>query len=152
VDIGIKQDKDFGQLLTFADLNSDKYADMVTLTNDLSTLQIHIFDDLKQKFTFWKEIDVDGCQKIYNLVAGRSVSQLRLFITCTNGAGKTVIKVVDRKEIKLSTGEDDYEFYTPRFQLQIEQDSQPFIGDLNGDFLEDILYTDPSSMGLQVAF
>ena len=36
-------------------------------------------------------------------------------------------------------------------QLQIEAGSQPFIADLNGDFLEDILYTDPTTHKIMVA-
>lgn len=55
------------------------------------------------------------------------------------------MKIIDRHNLG---GEDstDYGFMSaPGLTLTIETDSQPFISDLNGDFLEDILYTDPSS-------
>lgn len=49
--------------------------------------------------------------------------------------------------------EEDYEFHTLPFSLTIETDSQPFVGDLNGDFLDDIMYTEAStSSQILVAF
>jgi hypothetical protein len=75
---------------------------------------------------------------------------LRLFVTCQSSEG-TVVKLVDRQDSKNATGEDVYEFKTVQFKLKIEQDSQPFVADLNGDYLEDILYTDPSSNKIMVA-
>ena len=38
------------------------------------------------------------------------------------------------------------------WEMLIEDDSQPFVGDLNGDFLDDIIFTDPLSTTIKVAF
>lgn len=41
----------------------------------------------------------------------------------------------------------------PSFSLSIEHGSLPFISDLNGDFLEDILYSDAQAPNkLKIAF
>lgn len=49
--------------------------------------------------------------------------------------------------------EEEYVFKTLPYSLSIETDSQPFVGDLNGDFIDDIMYTEPgSSSQILVAF
>ena len=141
---------DFGQLLTFADLNSDKFSDLVTLDHELSTVKVFAYSESEKQFNLWKSFRVDGCSKIYNIVVGRSPTLMRLFVTCQAG-GETVVKIVDRLEERSSIGDDEFNFVTVRFQLPIEQDSQPFIADLNGDFLEDVLFTDTSSNNVMVA-
>ena len=55
------------------------------------------------------------------------------------------MKLVDRVVVKKAGGEDDFEFKTLSYTLSIEVDSQPFIADLNGDYLDDILYTETSA-------
>ena len=60
VDVGL-QTNDFGHLVAFFDLNSDKFSDMVTLTNGLSTIQINTYDSFEMNFKPWKNITVDGC-------------------------------------------------------------------------------------------
>ena len=75
---------------------------------------------------------------------------MRLFITCDQGS-TTTIKLVDRVTVSkqhATTGlptEDEFDFVTLPYSLTIENDSQPFIGDLNGDFLDDIMYTEAST-------
>ena len=68
---------------------------------------------------------------------------MRIFVTCASSSG-TIVKLVDRipSETKTKTGETEYTFQTLQWSLKIENDSQPFIGDLNGDFLDDILYNE----------
>ena len=44
--------------------------------------------------------------------------------------------------MKDALGADEFVFGTLPYSLTIEADSQPFIADLNGDFLDDIMYTD----------
>ena len=60
IDIGMG-DENFGHLLTFGDLNADKFSDMVTLVDSRSALQIHVYDSIEMKFKKWKKISVDGC-------------------------------------------------------------------------------------------
>ena len=68
---------------------------------------------------------------------------MRLFVTCSTSFGGTVIKIVDRVITKqATTAEDITEFTTLAWSQKIETDSQPFIGDLNGDWLDDIIYTE----------
>ena len=69
---------------------------------------------------------------------------MRLFVTCSSGSS-TIIKLVDRASIKNALGVEEFIFTTSSYQLAIEADSQPFIADLNGDYLEDIMYTDSSA-------
>jgi len=69
---------------------------------------------------------------------------MRLFITCSNGSS-TVVKLVDRLKVAHTSSDDDTEFHTLPYSLAIEADSQPFVGDLNGDYLDDIMYTEPGA-------
>jgi len=87
---------------------------------------------------------VEGCGVIRNIAVGRSSQTMRLFVTCDNGSN-TIIKLVDRLKVANSTN-DELEFRTLPFSLSIEADSQPFIGDLNGDYLDDIMYTEQSAL------
>ena len=73
VDIGVGSG-DFGHLLTFHDLNSDKYSDMITLGDSLKSLVIYAYDSMELTFKLWKTINVDGCQEIYNVAVGRSTT------------------------------------------------------------------------------
>jgi len=45
-----------------------------------------------QKISF----KADGCSLITNVAIGRSEETMRLFVTCNNAAGKTVLKMFDR--------------------------------------------------------
>ena len=150
VDIGLTDISDFGHLHTFADMNSDKYTDMVTVVENAESgnaneVHVHIYDHSRKLFSpSWKQFVVQGCTDIRNIVVGRSSNTMRLFVTCTHGSS-TVVKLVDRYTVKKgATGEDDFDFRTLSYSLNIEVDSQPFIADLNGDYLDDILYTETS--------
>ena len=77
---------------------------------------------------------------------------MRLFVTC-DASGGTHVKLVDRVSVpskqtlsaSVAVIEEEFEFKTLQYSLTIETDSQPFIGDLNGDFLDDIMYTEAGS-------
>ena len=144
VDIGLSELSDFGHLHTFADLNSDKYTDMVTVVSPGNQVQVHTYDDTVKMFVPWTTFSVDGCLNIRNIVVGRSTQTMRLFVTCSTGSS-TIIKIVERSTIKNALGVEEFMFTTASYQLTIEADSQPFIADLNGDYLEDIMYTDSSA-------
>ena len=106
VDVGLSELNDFGHLQTFADMNSDKYTDMVTV-NGGNQVFIHVYDTLTKMFTPWKDFTVDGCSEIRNIVVGRSSQTMRLFVTCSTSFGGTAIKIVDRVTKKQSTSAED---------------------------------------------
>ena len=98
-------------------------------------------------FTPWKKFTVAGCDAIRAITVGRSALTMRIFVTCTY-QGTTVVKLVDRVKVashSVSTTEEDIEFHTLPYSLKIELDSQPFVGDLNGDYLDDIMFTEPGA-------
>ena len=68
--------------MTFADLNNDKYTDVITVNEDRTVFTAHIFDTVKNMFVFQKAFKPNDCGKINNIAVGRSVEQLRLFISC----------------------------------------------------------------------
>jgi len=121
-------------------MNSDKYTDMVTVVG-AKNVQIHTYDSLTKMFVPWTTFAVDGCTAIRNIAVGRSTQTMRLFVTCSSGSA-TIVKLVDRAVVKDALGADEFVFGTLPYSLTIEADSQPFIADLNGDFLDDIMYTD----------
>ena len=60
VDIGISDVGNFGRLEIFADMNSDKYSDMVTVSGGAHVF-VHSFDSSVKMFKPWKDFTVDGC-------------------------------------------------------------------------------------------
>ena len=114
---------DFGHLQTFADMNSDKYTDMVTV-NGGNQVFIHAYDRQVKMFKPWKDFVVDTCQEIRSITVGRSSQLMRIFVTCSSSSG-TIVKLVDRipSETKTKAGETEYTFQTLQWSLKIENDS-----------------------------
>ena len=108
--------------MAFADLNSDKYTDIVTVSDSRSSFTVHFFEPLKKMFVYQKTVKPNkDCQKIINLVVGRSVDRLRLFFTCMNLAqgsqpAFTNIKIYE----KIPKAND---FIETSFNLHIEHGS-----------------------------
>jgi hypothetical protein len=121
--------------MAYEDMNGDKYTDIVTVNDAKTEFTINLFEPTKKMFMFQKTIKPTGCFKIVNVVVGRSTDRIRIFVTCTNPTS-TNIKIYDKAPVSLDIVE------LPNFALSIEQGSLPFISDLNGDFLEDVLFSD----------
>ena len=95
-----------GHLSSFADLNNDRYTDIITINEQKTTFTIHLFEPTKKMFIFSKTYKPSDCAKITNIAVGRSIDKARLFITCqtfTNSGsnsssigGSTVIKIFDK--------------------------------------------------------
>ena len=81
--------------MAFADINADKYTDILTVLDEGNQIQIHLFDPFYKKFVHSGNIDVVGCSEIHNIVVGRSLKHLRLFVTCSGGSG-TIVRFIDR--------------------------------------------------------
>ncbi len=82
--------------MAFADLNNDKYTDIVTVNDQKTSYTIHLFDPIKKMFLYQKTFKPNGCDKILNIVVGRSVDKVRLFLTCSQSNGQSVIKIIDK--------------------------------------------------------
>lgn len=95
VDIGLSEVADFGHLQIFADMNSDKYTDLVTVMGNSNKIQINTYDKQSKLFSPWKMIFVDGCDSVRSIAVGRSSLALRIFVTCSH-SGSTYVKIVDR--------------------------------------------------------
>lgn len=137
------EDKKIGHLMAYADLNSDMYTDIIALSEDSTALNLFYFNPNALRFYLGNEIKTSDCQKIINVVVGRSPSHLRIFVTCKQNGGNTVVRFYDRTDL----GYDEAKTY-----ITIESNSHPFITDLNGDYLEDVMFTDPSSNQIKIAF
>jgi len=61
-----------GDLMAFGDLNSDKYTDIITVSDDKKSFSIHIFNYNKNMFGAAENYTPTGCKKITNVVIGRS--------------------------------------------------------------------------------
>lgn len=81
VDVGFKSLVN-EHLMTFADVNSDKYTDVITLSNDAKSFSIHLFNQRKSRFELSRTVTPSECQKITNIFVGRSSVTMRLFVTC----------------------------------------------------------------------
>lgn len=81
---------DYGNhLMAFADINNDKYTDIITVNEAKTTFTVHIFDTLRNMFLQQKTFRPTGCSKITNIVVGRSIDRLRLFLTCKSSYNTT---------------------------------------------------------------
>jgi len=91
-------------------------------------MQIHLFDPLKNQFWPGQFVPTQDCSKITNVVVGRASTRMRLFVTCEQEkTGNTILKFFDKLK--------GVEFVEVASFLTILHGSQPFIVDLNGDFL-----------------
>jgi hypothetical protein len=91
VDVGLRQplllEESGTNLMAFADLNSDKYTDIVSVSDSKQSFTVHFFEPLKKMFVYQKTVKPNkDCAQIINLVIGRSVDRIRLFVTCMNPA------------------------------------------------------------------
>ena len=82
-----------------------------------------------------------NCGKITNIQVGRAIDRQRIFVTCNQrGTDQTIVKFID-KGMKgqviqyLNINTVQIEFTESSSFLQIARDTQPFIADLNGDYL-----------------
>lgn len=132
-----------GHLMAYADLNSDLYTDIIALGEEPNTLNLFYFNPSHLRFYLGNELKTSDCSKIFNVAVGRSPSHLRIFVTCEATSGSTIVRFYDRKD----DGYSEQSFF-----LTLEPNSHPFIADINGDFLEDVMYTDASSGTIKVAF
>lgn len=123
--------------MVFADLNADKYTDVITVGSSGKSFEIYIFDTKTVRFHHATSITPSDCAQIQNLATGRNQDHLRIFVTCKQEkTGFTIIRFFDRTF--------DVIFDEIDFTIKIESNSQPFVADFNGDFLEDILFSDGS--------
>jgi len=136
-------DPRMGHLLAYADLNSDMYTDIIALAEDKSMLNLFYFNPVHLRFYLGNELKTSDCSTIRNVAVGRSPSHLRIFVTCEANSGSTIVRFYDRTD----KGYNEL----PNF-ITIEKNSHPFIADFNGDFLEDVMFTDPSSSSIRIAF
>ena len=136
-------DPRMGHLMAYADLNSDMYTDIIALAEDKSMLNLFYFNPVHLRFYLGNELKTSDCSSIRNVAVGRSHSHLRIFVTCEANSGSTIVRFYDRTD----KGYNEL----PNF-ITVEKNSHPFIVDLNGDFLEDVMFTDPSSSSIKVAF
>lgn len=111
VDVGL-QNLTNQHLMAFADLNSDKYTDVITLSQDASSFSIFLFNQRKSRFELSRTIQPTDCQQITNIVVGRSIATMRLFVTCKqSGTGYTGVRLFDRTP--------DFQFVQDKFFLRI---------------------------------
>jgi hypothetical protein len=129
--------------MAYADLNSDMYTDIIALSEDSAQLNLFYYNPIRLRFYLGNELKPSDCTKIINVAVGRSPTHLRIFLTCQQNSGNTIVRFYDRTDF----GYDELKTF-----LTIEKNSHPFITDLNGDFLEDVMFTDPSSNKIKIAF
>ena len=96
VDVGL-QNLTNEHLMAFADLNADKYTDVVTVGSTGKTFEVYMFDTKTSKFMHTKTVTPSDCQKIENIAVGRTQDLLRIFVTCKQEkTGNTIIRFFDR--------------------------------------------------------
>ena len=90
--------------MTFADINNDRYTDIITVNDQKTSFTVHLFDPTKRMFNQSRTFQPSDCTKITNVVVGRSIDKLRIFLTClvpsnsqssVNGFA-SVIKIFDK--------------------------------------------------------
>lgn len=84
MDVGLRAPEgDSGNhLMVFADLNNDRYTDIVTVNEAKTLFTVHLYEPTKKMFIYQKSFRPSDCSKITNIAAGRSIDRVRLFLTC----------------------------------------------------------------------
>lgn len=82
--------------MAFADINNDKYTDIITISDDGSSFTVHLFDTLSNLYIHSKTFKPNECSKITNIAVGRSVDKVRLFLTCQTPLSNTIVKFFDK--------------------------------------------------------
>ena len=85
VDVGLKQPiagSSGLNIMAYEDMNGDKYTDIITVNDAKTEFTMHLFEPSKKMFLFQKTVKPIGCSKIVNIVVGRSVDRVRIFVTC----------------------------------------------------------------------
>ena len=81
VDVGLQNLLD-QHLIAFADINNDKYTDVITLSADSKSFSVYLFNQRRSRFEFSRVVSPSDCDEITNIAVGRSSTSLRLFVTC----------------------------------------------------------------------
>jgi hypothetical protein len=84
-------------VIAMADINADSHTDILAIDKEKKIVIIHIFDPTSNNFTkkvYFKP--EEECNQINDITVGRSNDTLRLFITCTDSAGKSILVMYDR--------------------------------------------------------
>ena len=89
--------------MALADVNSDKFTDIVSLDADGKTIHLNTYDSLRTTFATWRSFAVPTCETVHSVALGKSPANLlRFFITCQGTQGKTKIKLVDREAVTIA--------------------------------------------------
>ena len=72
------------------------FTDIIALNKDRNKIIFHLFDPMLSNYSQKTTLIPAECKKIHNVAVGRSAKTMRLFITCLDSAGKTIIKMYDR--------------------------------------------------------
>ena len=72
-------------------------------------------------------------------------------MTCSGSSG-TIVRFVDRIDGSSEAVIQDYRWEIDSNAINIASESQPFIGDINGDFLEDVMFNQPGESDIMIAF
>lgn len=83
MDVGLRQPASSAGLnmMAYEDMNGDKYTDIVTVNDEKNEFTVHLFEPAKKMFMYQKTVKT-GCPKIVNIVVGRSIDRIRIFVTC----------------------------------------------------------------------
>lgn len=97
MDVGLRssEGEQGNHLMAFADLNNDKYTDIVSVSDAKTSFTVHLFEPMKKMFLYQKTFKMTDC-KITNIVVGRSIEKVRLFVTCEQSNQQTVVKIFDK--------------------------------------------------------
>ena len=144
------------------------FTDIVTVSKDKSTIVFHIFDTMSGKYSIKYSLQPDGCKEISNVAIGKGEKSLRILVTCYTASRKAILRMYDRNmngELdqpsrilakkdpledplvddnnivsKQASSLKSFTFRKVEQTLNLQAGSEPFIGDLNGDFIDDILF------------
>ena len=72
------------------------FTDIIALNKARNAIIIHLFDPVSSNYSQKISFKPSDCEKITNVAVGRGADTLRLFVTCVEAFGKTVLQMYDR--------------------------------------------------------
>lgn len=133
VDLGIVDPHHAGlKLMAIADVDSDGYADLITVTGAEDTFQVHFYDPATRTFAFISQQESIDKAKIASIVPARNMEVLQslyVIYSTTSGDPGTYIKVYQQA----ARGDFQGSLRNPLDGWRLPLGGQPMFFDINGD-------------------
>lgn len=142
LDLGFNKFTDAMMIIAVADMNGDKYTDIITINQERSAFRLFLYNINTKTFENGDKEFPTECM----------ISNLQDMKTSRDTSGVLVTCSKPESVMKLYAYDDNLHDFTEikTFKTRIKENTNPFIADFNGDFYPDVLFQ--SDNGIEIFF